>query len=843
MAPSGKERSLRGVRGGTILVVDPAPAARDPALAILEAALAQEDLSGFSAALKVAADRLGAVGAILWELAPGAVLEASEPGGRLFLLAQSFATREAYAAHDLPLQSATGTAILTGATVTVDSVREDPRVHRDAAFFERNGIVSLCAVPLAIEAGVRGALNFYFGPGAFSDAAGAESERLGRLFPFVYRATTDRITRRLLVKLNEVLRRADQSRPNAAAETRAATQAVREVCTALAEAFQCLEAAVILAPRLDEPVEFRLMRTTHKRPGGRVAWGKDPGEGLTAWVLSHSAPMLIPDLRRFLYDRDILRREYPGLRWSGLSALEQDVRHTLELLRGDPLPPLTFMAAPILWGGRVLGVVRCGIARGGRGAFSAREARTLALVAGELGRWWANRLNRHELDEENRSWRRLVDGLAQLNRFGHAELGRSAPDEHAIFEKALEAVSDVIRDAQINDVRVIEPGARALVFAATHGDAWRQGDAAAVHERLAKHFPLDGSSAAAEVVRTGRTYVMPDVSVDRHYSVIFPEVKRMVIAPLGLEEQPFGVLDIRGTGRRSFSPYEVRIAELLGQQIGLYHNLGATIRRARGAEQAAAREAATRIEASKDLTHQLKGPVLQAYLRAQAALESLPSEEAAGLDAHRVEAMRLRLFAIRGLCGKAKRVTLGTHLYSALASGTHVTARTLPLDESKLVKLLVEAARDNELVATDRGIRFHVELDALRSGSRLADYHVDYELLEQAVNNLLDNAAKYSYENTPVRVTCGFTRSDRFSISVTNRGIPLSREDAQSCRHRAWRGEQAKWVTGEGTGLGLWVVDNIMHALGGELIALPTDDGITEFKLLFPPHARKDGSE
>jgi signal transduction histidine kinase len=42
-------------------------------------------------------------------------------------------------------------------------------------------------------------------------------------------------------------------------------------------------------------------------------------------------------------------------------------------------------------------------------------------------------------------------------------------------------------------------------------------------------------------------------------------------------------------------------------------------------------------------------------------------------------------------------------------------------------------------------------------------------------------------------------------------------------------------TTGEGSGIGLWIVDHIMKAHEGELIVVPTtSDGITEVKLVFP---------
>ncbi len=799
----------------------------DSALEIVELALSQSRPSGLSEALRAMAQAVRADGCILWESKAQARVDEA---GTLFVLAQSFSQAHACAVHDLPLRSVTGDAIRSGKTQQVPDIDGDSRVQKTDDFFVRTSIASFFAVPVAISDDAPGALNFYYRRrSAFLAEDIREGERLARLVTPLYRATMDRMTRKLLVKLNETLRAADEGHTRRAHAKGAKLPALDAICTAIAETFECLEASIFLTDPLADPGEYRLKATTWRRRNMPRSWRAKEGEGLTAWVLRHKRPLLIPNLRRFAHDHEAIQRQYPGLAWNRLESLNADVARAFGSRAGG-LPVLTFMAAPILWGNQVLGAVRCALTTRA-GFLSTRESHILALVAGELGRWWASRVSHQQLDEEIRSWRNLVVGLGQLNRFVHAELnGTDAPNEASVLKRALEETAQIVPDAQIMDVRLVDEECQELYFAETLGREW-DGVGARRHER----FPLDGRSAGANVVRTGKTYVMRDVTRDARYSMIFPAAKRMIIAPLGLD-QPFGVIDLRGTGPRDFPHYAVTVAELLGQQVGLYHNLIETMRRRRAAEQHTEREALATVQAAQDLAHQLKGPILQAYLRSQSALESLPHEDAsAGLSAAAVAALRQRLYAIRGLCGKAKRVTLRTALYAAFASGAPITLSPRPADDVALAKLLVEASRDNARVAAERDIRFVVDVDAIRDNHRLAGFAIDYDLMEQAVNNLLDNAGKYSYEHAIVHVTCGFTRGERLAITVSNKGIPLSREDARHCLERGWRGVQAGWVTGEGTGIGLWVVDNIMRAVAGEVIITPTENDVTEFKLVFPP--------
>jgi signal transduction histidine kinase len=38
-----------------------------------------------------------------------------------------------------------------------------------------------------------------------------------------------------------------------------------------------------------------------------------------------------------------------------------------------------------------------------------------------------------------------------------------------------------------------------------------------------------------------------------------------------------------------------------------------------------------------------------------------------------------------------------------------------------------------------------------------------------------------------------------------------------SCSERGWRSKRAKQRTDAGSGIGLWLIDNIMRAMGGQL--------------------------
>lgn len=230
------------------------------------------------------------------------------------------------------------------------------------------------------------------------------------------------------------------------------------------------------------------------------------------------------------------------------------------------------------------------------------------------------------------------------------------------------------------------------------------------------------------------------------------------------------------------------------------------------------------IQILEDFQHQIITPVLLVHER---AIRALHGEQT-------LDQLRDQMSRIKGLSAKVRQVTLGINLFVNLSREQPIRLRLVLLEYNHLVKLLIEAAIDHELMTDpERRIRFRIQLPSFEI---LKSYKVaaDIDLLDQSIRNLLDNASKYSYRNGVVRIYGGLTKTKRFFITIANEGIPIRASEMSKCVTRGWRGEHAKETTGEGSGLGLWIVDNIMKAHGGELVILPTVSRLTELKLVFP---------
>src|SRR5258706_11890246 len=130
------------------------------------------------------------------------------------------------------------------------------------------------------------------------------------------------------------------------------------------------------------------------------------------------------------------------------------------------------MAAPIMRGDNVRGVIRSCVALKGPFYFGDQELELLKLIGAQVGYYWSNWLGRRDLQQENSWWFELVKGITNLNSFVQEELSREDPDENRIFSETLQTTRSVLHGADINDIRLFDQSTRELKFVAFDGKAW-----------------------------------------------------------------------------------------------------------------------------------------------------------------------------------------------------------------------------------------------------------------------------------------------------------------------------------------------------------------------------------
>ena len=93
---------------------------------------------------------------------------------------------------------------------------------------------------------------------------------------------------------------------------------------------------------------------------------------------------------------------------------------------------------------------------------------------------------------------------------------------------------------------------------------------------------------------------------------------------------------------------------------------------------------------------------------------------------------------------------------------------------------------------------------------------INKRALSNILQNLISNAIEYSPENTAV--TINLEKTDGFvKVSVSNKGPTIPKEDQRHIFGKFYRGEGAKKMKIEGTGMGLYIVKATIEESGGKV--------------------------
>jgi two-component system phosphate regulon sensor histidine kinase PhoR len=111
--------------------------------------------------------------------------------------------------------------------------------------------------------------------------------------------------------------------------------------------------------------------------------------------------------------------------------------------------------------------------------------------------------------------------------------------------------------------------------------------------------------------------------------------------------------------------------------------------------------------------------------------------------------------------------------------------------------------------------------------------HVNTALIQLAVENLIDNAVKYSEPNTDVRIEVR-RQPDHVAIAVHDHGCGIEREHIERIFERFYRVDKARSRKLGGTGLGLAIVKHIVRLHGGNVLVESVPREGSTFTIVLP---------
>ncbi|MHB0871168.1 MAG: sensor histidine kinase [Chloroflexota bacterium] len=443
--------------------------------------------------------------------------------------------------------------------------------------------------------------------------------------------------------------------------------------------------------------------------------------------------------------------------------------------------PLSWMGAPMIVGGRVLGLVSVQSYR--QGAFDQKDLSILSM----LSNWAASAI---ESAQRLRVEKQEAEASAALLQVARA-LGRETEDS-GLFRSVAEIVPSAVECDRCSvwswasDLREFQP-------------AWRNSFAARKAESFAS-APMrpDEIPAVADLLRTTDVVVVSDVESGQLGAVadLVPlEIRSVALVPLAVQGEIVGqVVVVRSRGQEGFSPREVDLLRGLSDIVGLALE---NQRHHRQAGEAVALRELSELKSRliSTISHELRTPLSFVQAGSELLMQRLFEPEQLRQVAGLVNQGSVRL----------AEVVDDIIEFADLQSG----AVQLSPQPTNLGGLVRDAIADATGVSHGHRVLLHVD-------EPLPVVSVDGEKLKAVVVRLVRNALNFSQDPAAVLVRLSL-EGEKLRIEVTDNGFGIPLEDLERMFDPFFRGEMSQTRCIPGTGLGLSIVKQLVGIMGGQV--------------------------
>jgi signal transduction histidine kinase len=211
------------------------------------------------------------------------------------------------------------------------------------------------------------------------------------------------------------------------------------------------------------------------------------------------------------------------------------------------------------------------------------------------------------------------------------------------------------------------------------------------------------------------------------------------------------------------------------------------------------------------ITHELKSPIASLRLVMETLLKR---------DLNRAQTDQI---STGGLRDAARLQTLVEDLLLA----ARLEDKWQPLPEPVRLR---EVAKE---VSSALSLRFPQANIALDIASDLAPFAFDKQGIISVVQNLLENALKYSPEGSPVRL-CAVRKGTILSIQVEDQGQGIAEAEKKAIFAKFYRIGNEDTRKSTGTGLGLYIVKQVVKAHNGKITVLNNKPRGSIFRIELP---------
>jgi signal transduction histidine kinase len=111
----------------------------------------------------------------------------------------------------------------------------------------------------------------------------------------------------------------------------------------------------------------------------------------------------------------------------------------------------------------------------------------------------------------------------------------------------------------------------------------------------------------------------------------------------------------------------------------------------------------------------------------------------------------------------------------------------------------------------------HIKISFTKQRRKIPEVMGDAEKIQLALQNIIDNAIAYTSKKGSVKIRIQDLENGTYEVRITDTGIGIPEHQIPLLFQKFFRGENVVKSQIPGTGLGLYVMSNIIHAHGGEI--------------------------
>ena len=153
---------------------------------------------------------------------------------------------------------------------------------------------------------------------------------------------------------------------------------------------------------------------------------------------------------------------------------------------------------------------------------------------------------------------------------------------------------------------------------------------------------------------------------------------------------------------------------------------------------------------------------------------------------------------------------------------------SLPLEEVSVEKIVRQTIFGLSKQAAEKGIRIQFE-----PAENIANISLNATAIKFALGNLMENAIKYSPEQSIIKVRAGLKGEKGVVIEIEDKGPGIPEKEREKVFDRFYRGENVRDNT-KGIGVGLYISKTLIDLMGGAIQVKGSEKIGTCFSVMLP---------